>query len=155
MRRPFENLTKSTTGSRVLAAVGAAGGALLALTVLYAIGRFWINPWLDSLPQSDTNMFGQPEGWLVVAATVALGPPIVVISAWLVMRSARRAWDLDDVQPGRLRFALLAGVFGGVSLSAIDVLGNAAGLAVVGVAVGVAGFVSSMTGPTRASMHQR
>jgi len=153
--RPFENLTESKIGSGVLAAVGAAGGALVALAVLYALGRFWINPWLDSLPQSDTNMFGQPEGWLVVIVTVALGPPIVVTSAWLVMRSARRAWDLEDVQPSRLLFALLACALGGVSLSAIDVLGNAAGLAVVALAVGVAGFVSSMTGPTRASMHQR
>ena len=155
MSRPFENLTESKIGSGVLAAVGAAGGALVALAVLYALGRFWINPWLDSLPQSDTNMFGQPEGWLVVIVTVALGPPIVVTSAWLVMRSARRAWDLEDVQPSRLLFALLACALGGVSLSAIDVLGNAAGLAVVALAVGVAGFVSSMTGPTRASMHQR
>ena len=155
MSRPFERLTDSKIGSGGLAAVGAAGGALLALAVLYAVGRFWIDPWLDSLPQNDTNMFGQPEGWLVVVVTVALGPPIVVISAWLVMRSARRAWDLDDVEPSRLLFAVLACVFGGVSLSAIDVLGNAAGLAVVGVAVGVAGFVSSMTGATRASIHQR
>ncbi len=154
MSRPFENLTESKIGSGVLAAVGAAGGALVALAVLYAFGRFWITPWLDSLPQSDTHMFGQPEAWLVAAATVALGPPIVVTSAWLVMRSARRAWDLDDVQPSRLLFALLACAFGGASLSAIDVLGNAAGLAVAGVAVGVAGFVSSMTGPTRASTHQ-
>ncbi len=153
--RPFENLTGSKIGSGLLVAVGAAGGALIALTVLYALGRFWIDPWLDSLPQSDTDMFGPPEGWLVVIATVVLGPPLVVISAWLAMSSARGAWDLDDIQPSRLRFAVLACAFGGVSLAAIDVLGNAGGLAVVGVAVGVAGFVSSMASPSRASMHQR
>jgi hypothetical protein len=152
--RPFDNLTDSKIGSGVLAAFGAAGGALLALTVLYALGRFWINPWLDSLPHGDTDMFGPPEGWLVVIATVVLGPPIVVIAAWLAMRSARRAWDLDDIRPSRLLFALLACALGGVSLSAIDVLGNAAGLTVVGVAVGVAGFVSSMASRPRASMHQ-
>jgi hypothetical protein len=153
--RPFENLTGSKIGSGVLAALGAAGGALFALTVLHALGRFWIDPWLDSLPQSDTDMFGQPEGWLVAIATVVLGPPIVVTSSWLTMRSARGAWELDDIQPSLLLFAVLACAFGGVSLAAIDVLGDAAGLAAVGVAVGVAGFVSSMASPERTSVHRR
>jgi hypothetical protein len=87
---------------------------------------------------------------------VLFGPPIVVISAWLAMRSAHRAWELDDdIQPSRLLFAVLAVVFGTVSLGAIDALGSAAGLAVVAFAVGLAGFASSMVGQRRASTRKR
>ena len=151
MSRPFANLTGSKRGSTVLAAIGAAAGAALALAVLYSLGRFWIDPWLDSLPDRDTDMFGRPEAWLLAIAVVLFGPPIVIISAWLAMRSARREWDLDDIQPSRLLFAVLAAVFGGMSLSSIDALGTAAGLAVVAVSVGVAGFVSSMASTPRPS----
>ena len=150
--RPFVSLTGSKSGSCILAAFGAAAGAALALTVSYSLGRFWIVPWLDSLPDRDTDMFGRPEGWLVVTAMVLFGPLIVIISAWLAMRSARRAWDLDGIPPGRLLFVLLALVLGAISLSSIDALGTAAGLTVVVLSVGVAGFVSCMASPHRASV---
>ena len=152
MSRPFPSLTGSKSGSCVLAAFGAAAGAALALTVLYSLGRFWIDPWLDSLPDRDTDMFGRPEAWLVVTTMVLFGPPIVIISAWLAMRSARHAWDLDDIQPRRLLFTLLALMSGAMSLSSIDVLGTAAGLAVVALSVGFAGFVSSMASTHRESI---
>ena len=150
--RPFVSLTGSKSGSCILAAFGAAAGAALALTVLYSLGRFWIDPWLDSLPNLDSSMFGRPEAWLVVIAMVLFGPPIVIISAWLAMRSARRAWDLDGIPPSRLLFVLLALVLGAMSLSSIDALGIAAGLAMVALSVGVAGFVSCMASTHRASI---
>lgn len=147
-------MTGSKRGSCALAAFGAAVGAALALIVLYSLGRFWIDPWLGSLPDRDTDMFGRPEAWLVAIAMVLFGPPIVIISAWTAMRSARNAWDLDDIQPTRFLFALLALVLGTVSLSSIDALGPAAGLAVVALSAGFAGFVSSMTSTHLASIRE-
>lgn len=148
------SLTGSKTGKCVLAAFGAGVGAALAVTVFYALGRFWIDPWLDSLPDRDTDMFGPPEAWLVVIATVLVGPPIAIVSAWLVMRSARRAWGLDDIQPGRLRFSILALMFGGVSLSSINALGTVVGFGVVALSVGIAGFVSSKASAQRESIRE-
>lgn len=124
----------------------AACGAGLALAGMYVLARFWIDPWLDSLPRGEQDWdFGvRPEGVLVATATILFGPAVVVLAAWVGVRCARNYWNLDPDRPGGGRFGALACAFGLLSFGAIDALGTGGALVVVSMGVGLAGFIATI-----------
>ena len=143
--RLFERVKQSNRGCSLLAALGATVGAATALATLYLLGHWLIAPWLDSLPEPEGNDLFRAEELLVLFTATLLGPPIVLIAAWLGMRCARRAWSLDEVRPGRVLFALVSSALGGTAFfTSIERLGAARSLAIVSLAIGAAGFLASM-----------
>jgi hypothetical protein len=128
----------------VLAGIGAAGGSVVAIALIAAAFVIQINPWLESLPQRDTDMFGRPEAWSVALLSIVLCPPITIVSAWIGIYLARTAWVLDEIRPTVFIFVVLALPMGIASFGTAEYIGFGGSLVVVVAAIGLAGFISSI-----------